>query len=64
MIFTPRRILQIRIIKRRANEIRGAFGMHGAEDNAYGIKRCKEKRPLLKLRRRWGEYYSTSQSGW
>jgi len=38
--------------------------MHGAEDNAYGIRRYEEKRPLLKLRRRWGEYYITSQSGW
>jgi hypothetical protein len=57
-------MLQIRIIKRRTNEIHGASGMHGAEDSAYGIKRYEEKRPLLKLRRRWGEYYSTSQSGW
>jgi hypothetical protein len=64
MIFTPRQILQIRIIKRRTNEIRGEFGMHGAEDNAYGIKRYDEKRTLLKLMRRWAEYYSTPQSGW
>jgi hypothetical protein len=64
MVFTPRQILQIRIIKRRTNEIRGAFEMHGAEDNAYGIEGYEEKRLLLKLRRRWGEYYGTSHSGW